>query len=121
MGRRLGPDARNGTEELSQAATASLNFQHPQSIPAAIVPTEHDEPSCSVPDLGVATDALRNTTSSATFFYSLERNKQQDSVAPSVGSDISGIPLIVDLIPRSSTSTIVVSDSPSSPIELPLP
>ena len=87
----------DGTEESSQAATASLIFQHPQSIPAAIVPTEHDKPSCFVPELVVATDALRDTTSSAT------------------------IPSIVNLIPRCSTSTIIVSDSPSSPIKLPLP
>ena len=110
----------DGSEETSQAATASFIFQHPQSVPAAIVPTGHDKPSCSVPDLGVVTDALRDTTSSATFSYYLEGNKQQDTVAPSVGSDISGISPIVNLIPR-STSTIVVSDSPSSPIELPLP
>ena len=87
----------DGTEESSQAATASLIFQHPQFILAAIIPTEHDKPSCSVPDLGVATDALRDTTSSAT------------------------IPSINNLIPRSGTSTVVVSDSPSSPIGLQLP
>jgi hypothetical protein len=108
-----------GTGEPSQALVTPLIFQHPKSVPATIAPaTGHDKPSCSVPDPGVTTDPLRDTTSSVTLSFSLEGKEQQDTVAPSAGSDISGTPSTDNLIPR-STSTIpliVVSDSPSSPI-----
>ena len=72
-----------------EAPAAPLIFQHPRSVPAS---TGHGRPSYSVPDLVVATDALRDTTSSGILPYSLEDDKQQDTVAPSAGP--SGIPLL---------------------------
>jgi hypothetical protein len=115
------PEIRiNGTGETSQAPTAPLILQHPKSVRATIAPAaEHDKPLCSAPDPGVTTGALRDTTSSVSLSYSLEGNKQQDTVALSAGSDISGTPCI---IPRSTSTVppIVVSDSPSSLIVLPL-
>jgi hypothetical protein len=118
------PEIRiTGPGETSQAPTRPFILQHPRSVPATIAPpTGHGRPSPSVPDLGVTTDALRDTTSSVTVSYSQEGNKQQDTVAPSAGPDISGIPSTVNLIPRSTSTVprIVVSDSPSTPIVLPL-
>jgi hypothetical protein len=108
--------------ETSQAHMAPLIFQHPKSVPATIAAaTGHDKPSCSVPDPGVTTDALRDTASSVILSYSLEGNKQQDIVAPSARSDVSGIPSTVNLVPRSTSTVtpIVVSDSSSLPIVLP--
>lgn len=114
----------NGTGETSQAPTAPLISQHPKSLPDTIAPvTGHDRPSCSVPDLGVTTDTLRDPTSSVTLSYSLGGNKQKDTAARSAGSDNSRIPSMVNFIPRNTFTDppIIVSDSPSSPVVLPPP
>jgi Family of unknown function (DUF6535) len=114
------PEIRiSGTGETSRRApraTGSLIFQHPRSVPATIAPaTVHGKTSRSVPDLGVTTDALRDTTS---VFYSQE-GKRQDTVTPSAGPDINGILSMVNLTPRSTSTVPRIVVSPSSPIVLP--
>jgi hypothetical protein len=100
--------------ETPQAPVEPLIFQHPDPVPATIMPSTGLDP-------GGDPDALQDTTSSATLSYSLQGNKHQDIVAPCAAPDIREIPSAFNPIPQSilTASTIVVPFSPSSPILLP--
>jgi hypothetical protein len=102
-------------DPTSQAPVAPL-IQHPDPVPATIIPSTGPDPSDD-------SDALQSTPSSAYLSQPLEGGKQQDTVVSRAAPDISDIPSTVNTIPLlfPPSPNIVVSDSQSSPTQLSAP